>query len=200
MGAGDGYGSSGAVAATVGEVDEHGQRLVVGKVTAEQRRTLALGEAGLTAFPYSRRRCDCRSGRRRSGYGGPLAMVGAPGVEAAEAAQVAVHVLHPGGARTVAGHRKTLSDNEVRRSIFQGHHRTIYFRLLPEKLGRKVYPPVSGLALYYGQHCGRENGNTPTGEGAAHQTSGMMVGARYPEGESGQHRAPIVKRFSVREA
>src|SRR5262249_7008162 len=57
-----------------------------------------------------------------------LAVVGAAGVEAAEAAQVVVHAGHPGGARTVAGHRKTLEDNEVRRSILQGHHRTIYFQ------------------------------------------------------------------------
>src|SRR5262249_58549209 len=71
--------------------------------------------------------------------------------------------------------------------------------LLQKNLVKKVSPPVSGLGLSYGQHCGRENGNTPAGEGAAHLTSGMTAGARYPEGERGQHRAPIVKHFSVRE-
>jgi len=90
-------------------VGEHGQGLVVGKVAAEQGRALAVGEAGLTALAVQQAALVLAvAGADGQVAVAPLAVVGAAGVEAAEAAQVVVHADHPGGAITVTGHRKTL--------------------------------------------------------------------------------------------
>jgi hypothetical protein len=80
-----------AHAAALGQVRQHGGRLLGRQAGVEQRRALALGEAGLAgAAAQQAPAVRAVAGRHRQVAGAALAVVGAVAVQAAEAAQVII--------------------------------------------------------------------------------------------------------------